>query len=199
MPIIRCGEISMRRFRGTEEPFFEVALGGLPVLYSILKPFKQPGADDRYKLSLRLTPEQYEEVRTEFMARLKELNREGGYGATEKQLEEKFNQVIGPCTTHEGSYRFFGSKLMAYRSKDTGEYVAASMNVYDAEGKLIEGGVALGSGSIVRSKFSVSLFKKDKQIFMNLNPISATVLHLVEPPKRESVGHEGLDDSAYDF
>ncbi len=205
MPIINVGKVFEAKFGNHTEPKVDVALGGLPVNYSVLKPFHKINvAEDRYKLNLRLNAEQFEEVKEKVREAMDELNKQGGFGASKKRLDEIFAQVIGESTAegHEGEFRFYGSRKMGFVSRETGNVESINLPCYDKqfnEENLIEGGVQLGPNSVVRSKFTLSLFKKDNKVFLNVHPVNVVVLKLVEPPKRESVGHDGLDDTAYDY
>lgn len=203
MSIIKVGELFPYKFGDKEELRFEVLLGGLPGTFFSLKPFRNIKEDDKYQIALQLTKEEYDEIEAEFLPKLMELNEQGGYGAKKKELQDLFSRVVGESTREEGTYRFYGSRKMGYLDRETQEMKPFSLNCYDggmSEDKLIEGGVRLGAGSIVRSKFVVSLFRGKGGVFMNLNPVSVVVLKHVEPPKRESLNYEGVDDSsAYDY
>ena len=197
MATINCGPVEDFKFGDKVEPRFEVALGGLPVAYSVLKPYRNINPDDKYKLSLKLNAEQFEEVKAAMLERLGELNVAGAFGATAKQLDELLARAVGESTKEDGVFRFYGSKRMGFKDKD--EMLARRMLCVDGETKeAIEGGVSLGAGSVVRSVFSVSLFKKDKQVLLKIEPTRVVVIKLVEPPKRESISHDGLADS-YDY
>ncbi len=204
MPIIKCGNIFEAKFGTGKEPRIEVALGGLPVTFSQIRPHRTIAKEDKYRLSLQLNEEQFNEVHAAMLEALEALNKAGSYGATKKQLEEVLSRAVGPSTVHEGTFRFYGSRGMGYPSKESGEMEPINLPVYDgviSEDTKIAGGVSLGAGSVVRSTFIISLFKSGKQVLLNINPSKIVIVKKVEPPKRESLSHDGLDDTmdAYDF
>lgn len=207
MPIVTIGQLFDSNFNGKTEKKFEMLLGGLPVGFSILRPDRNLTPDAKYKISLLLTKEQHDEVRTALLERLSELNKEGGYGATEKQLAQSLEQQLGESTAHPGQYRLLGSRKMAFQDKETKELVAARMVVHLAsksDDTIIPNPV-LGNGSIARTRFIVSMFRLagGKGIGININPIDVIVTHYVPyESKRTQLSHDGLDDvqgSAYDY
>lgn len=204
MAIMKIGKPFVAKFKGNEEPRVEIALGGLPVAYSRLKVAKELDEEDRFQLTLQLTAEQKDEIQEALLEVLRDLNERGNYGASPDELEEILGRAVGESTREPGTYRFYGSKAMGFRDKETGEFVAFNMPVYNgivSEDARVAGGVMLGAGSVVRSTFVISLFKKKKQVLLNIQPSVVVVLKKVDPPKRDvqHLDHDGLEDSAYDY
>lgn len=204
MSIISVGEIFESKFGDRVEKKFEILLGGLPVSYSILRPHRNLEADSKYKLALKLNEEQFKEIHGAILSKLEQLNKEGGYGASKKKLEEILDRVVGEATNSEGAFRLFGSKKMAFTNKDSGQLEPTQLKVYDkviSEESLVKD-VMLGAGSKVRSSFIVSLFKKGTQVFMNMNPNVVVVLEKVDVPRSEKAAgpdFSQVEDSDYDY
>lgn len=205
MAIIKVGKVFNTKFAGREEPRIEVALGGLPVTYSVFHSPKRPiVADDKVKLNLQLNEAQFQEINAAMLEALDALNEAGGFKATKKILAQALEQAVSASTAHEGLYRFYGSRKMGFMDKETNEFTPFNVPIYngsvDAE-NLITGGINLGAGSIVRSTFILSLWRdKAKAVHLNINPNMVVVVSKVDPPKRDSISHDGLDDSSsYDY
>lgn len=201
MAIIKSGEVFTRKFGDREEPAIDVVLGDLPVQFSILAPFRRLDSTHKYKLTLTLNKEQFGEVQKEMAHAIEQLNEEGKYGATKKEIQECIAQAINESTKEPGTFRFLGSRKMGFTSRETGEMQAYSIHCYDGEvteDTYLEGGVKLGAGSVVKSKYQVSIWRdQQKKLRLNINPIEVVVVNKVEPPERARLGYDGVD--SYDY
>ncbi len=204
MAIIKTGKPFKAKFKDNVETRVDVMLGGLPVLYSQLAPLAHISPKDSYRLALGLTEEQYNEVIETLTPVLTELGVENGIALKKTQLEALLGRAIGPSKLEPGTFRFYGSKRMGFTSRDTGETIPFNMPVHNgsiADENVIENPI-LGKGSIIRSSFTMSLFTKDKDVYLKIEPSVVVVLELKELPKREAGAHnvswEGLEDN-YSF
>lgn len=199
MAIIKVGEIYTKQFGDHDEPNVEVAFGALPVGYSILKAFQNLEPDSKFKLALELTQEQFEEAHAALFAALKDLNAEGNYKLDDDELKDLLKKNLDKSKNNPGMFRFYASKKMSYTDKETKKLLPTHVACYDATTKEeLADGVRLGAGSIVRSNFIVSLFKKGKSVLLHIKPKSVHVVEAVDVPRKDnSLSHEGLD--GYDY
>lgn len=203
MAIIKSGDVYQGKFMGNNECRVDVVLGALPVIYSVLAPYRTIEQDSKYQLNLKLDKKQYEEVKAEVAGALKRLAEEAeDFSATSKQIDDAISRAIRESKKEPGTFQFFGSRKMGFVSRETGDMTAITLNCYDKEvneDSLIEGGARLGAGSVVKSKFTLSLWKNSqKQVCLNINPVEVVVLEKVEPPKRSTLGYDGVS-SDYDY
>lgn len=203
MSIAKCGEIFETKRRGKPELKFELVLGGLETLFStlkVMKPASELTPDDKYKLTLKLSPEHANELHAMLFEQLKEVNTRSGFGLTDKKIDSIIERVLNESENEEGVFRFVSSKYMSYKDAETGEIRPTRMDVYDGkaeDAKLLPDGVMLGKGSVVRSTFTVALFKNNEgKHFLQVAPQKVVVIKKVDPPKRDkpTLSHDGLDD-----